>query len=135
MKDKNKKGAKHADQSTAKLQKTEDKPHNDNFNTEYGRLSMVEPYKTIISVIGTGEQNAIHLKEIIKLTKISNRLVRKYIEDLRRSGAVIIANDKGYFFPGTDAELKKYIRQEESRAKSIFFTLKSARRYLKGLGE
>ena len=89
----------------------------------------------LISVIGTGEQNAIHLKEIIKLTKISNRLVRKYIEDLRRSGAVIIANDNGYFFPGTDAEIKKYIKQEESRAKSIFFTLKSARRYLKGLGE
>ena len=131
---KNKKAMRSTNQSDRKAPKTEDKPLNTYFNTDYKVLSTQEPYRAIISVIGTGEQNAAHLKDIIKLTGITNRIVRKYIEDLRRSGAVIIANNKGYFFPSDEGEIKRYIRQEESRAKSIFYTLKSARQFLSELG-
>jgi len=98
-------------------------------------LAEREPYKTIISLIVVGKKNALHLKELIKYTGINNRDLRRYIEELRRNGAVIISNNKGYYFPDNDIEIKRYIKQEESRAKSIFYTLRSAKRHLKGLGE
>ena len=131
----NKKGAKHADQSTAKLQRTTDKYRHSYNNTKLDYLSTIEPYQTILQLIGNGEDNAVHLSELIKHTGLHNREVRKCIEHLRRSGAVIISSSKGYFKPRTKDELKKYIHQETRRAKSIFFTLKSAIKYRKRLGE
>lgn len=132
MKD-NKKGAMHADQSTAKLQRTTEKYRHSYNNTKLDYLSTIEPYCTILNSISTGEENAVHLSVIIRKTGLHNREVRKYIEHLRRSGAVIISSSKGYFKPQTKAELKKYIHQETRRAKSIFFTLKTAIKYRKRL--
>lgn len=101
------------------------------FTTKEPQLSTIEPYNTILSLIGIGEDNAVHLAYITKLTDIHERELRKYIEQLRRSGIVIISNNKGYFKPYTKAELQRYITQETRRAKSIFYTLKNARRLMK----
>lgn len=98
-------------------------------------LSTTEPYRTILQLIGTGEENAIHLCELIKHTKLHNRELRKCIEQLRRSGFVIISNPSGYFKPNTSIELERYINQETHRAKSIFYTLKNARQMMKQLEE
>lgn len=90
-------------------------------------LSTVEPYKTIWNSISCGEENAIHVKELMHLTKIENRPLRKYIEQLRRSGYIIAATEKGYFRPKTQEELRQYILTEESRAESLLCTISAAR--------
>lgn len=58
-----------------------------------------------------------------------NREIRKCIETLRRNGAVIISNKNGYFKPLRSYEVDRYVRQETGRAKSIFYTLKAARKW------
>ena len=126
----NKKGAMHADQSTAKLQNDTGKAYHLNNNTESPDLSTSEPYCSILNMLGAGKENAVHLKAIMKNTELKNREARKCIEHLRRSGTVIISNKNGYFIPETPEELQKYINQETHRAKSVFYTLKNARKLL-----
>lgn len=126
----NKKGAMHTDQSSAKLQNDRGKAYQPNNNTDTPDLSTFEPYCTILNMLGTGEENAVHLKALINRTKLKNREVRKCIEHLRRSGTVIVSSINGYFKPETPEELQKYINQEEHRAKSVFYTLKNARQLL-----
>jgi hypothetical protein len=61
--------------------------------------------------------------------------VRKVIEDIRRAGVVVCNSLDGYFFPETLDELRLYVRQEERRGRSTFYTLGSARRLLQELEE
>lgn len=98
-------------------------------------LSSVAEYERILSLIGAGEENAIHLSELVSITGLHNRELRKRIEQLRRSGTVIISSKKGYFRPLDNSEVSRYIKQEERRARSIFRTLKAARKLLKGDNE
>ncbi len=98
-------------------------------------LSSVAEYERILSLIGAGEENAIHLSELVSITSLHNRELRKRIEQLRRSGTVIISSKKGYFRPLDNSEVGRYIKQEERRARSIFRTLKAARKLLKGDNE
>ena len=99
-----------------------------NFNTKDDDLSTVWGEK-ILSLIGAGEENAIHLSDLMRITGIGNREIRKCIETLRRNGAVIISNKNGYFKPLRSYEDDRYVRQETGRAKSIFYTLKAARKW------
>ena len=132
---KNKKGAKRTDQSTAKLQNSTEKYRHLYNTTNLDCLSTIEPYQTILRLIGKGEENAIHLSELIQHTELYDREVRKCIEQLRRGGEVIISSTNGYFRPETPAELKRYINQETHRAKSIFYTLKNARQMMRQIEE
>lgn len=61
--------------------------------------------------------------------------MRKVIEDIRRAGVVVCNSLDGYFFPETLDELRFYVRQEERRGRSTFYTLGSARRLLQELEE
>lgn len=117
----------HADQSTAKAPQITAESRFDNYTINGAVLSNFEPYCTILNNIGSGEENDIHLTDLRIKTDLQDRELRKCIEDLRRSGTVIISSPKGYFKPKNHSEVDRYIRQETRRAKSIFFTLKHAR--------
>lgn len=84
----------------------------------------------LLSLIGHGSDNGVHLADLVRLTGLDSRIVRKRIETLRRSGHVICADESGYYFPSTYAELSHYVRRTEKQARSIFLTLRSARRRL-----
>lgn len=86
------------------------------------------PYRDILALISTGRENAKHGGEIAPLLGMNTRELRKHLEYLRRNGVVIIGDvHNGYYFPHDLYELESYIRQEEARAKSTLYTLKSAR--------
>ena len=89
----------------------------------------------ILSAIDKGEDNAVSLEQLINITGLPNREVRKIIETLRRAGHVIISSDNGYYYPETVEELKRYINRESSRARSILITLSSARELLENLAD
>ena len=131
----NKKGAAGTDQSTA-APKMNSKTIQGDFTTENSK-SQGEPggvgslRAQILSLIGYGKENAVHLAEIISLTKTENRIVRREIELLRRSGYVIVSDPDGYYFPANAHELSRYIKRTEKTAKSIFYTLQSARKQYK----
>lgn len=88
---------------------------------------------TILAAIGTGEDNAVHTKDLQLRTGLSERELRKTIETLRREGHVIVSCDRGYYYPGTAAEVKRHIKKEDKRARSIMFTLRSARELLRNM--
>ena len=81
----------------------------------------------ILQTIGTGEENAVNADFLTKLTGLTVRELRQTVETLRRDGHVILSSNQGYFYPATAAELERHIKKESRRARSIFYTLRSAR--------
>ncbi len=136
MKKANKKAAYQADQSKYATNENTSavmQIHpNNNINNSKCQMYCLQDISDLIRV---GEKNAIHLSELVSLTKINSRELRKHIEQLRRSGTAIISNNNGYFKPSNAAELNKYIAQETRRAKSIFYTLRAAKAALRCFGE
>lgn len=85
-------------------------------------------------IMQTGKENYISSAEIMALTGIhTEREVRKLISAERKSGAVILSNENGYFLPGNAEEVEQFIRTNEKKAKSLLKVLKSARDYLKNM--
>lgn len=93
----------------------------------------------ITDYIPEGHENAISRKNLCALTGLSDRKIRQMIEEARRN-TIIISNDDGsgyWLYPDkpTATEenlLHKYVKQQESRAKSIFYALYAARLKIKG---
>ena len=85
----------------------------------------------ISDMIRAGEDNAVHLRELVKRTGLSGREVRSTIEDLRIAGDVIIANENGYFRPDNTTDLRRWINQESARAASVLARTVSAADLLK----
>jgi biotin operon repressor len=98
-------------------------------------LSKQESYRQILSCIGKGAKNSISLNRLIALTGFENRILRRHIEKLRRSGIVIVSGENGgYYFPESPDELLQYINRETKRARSLFYTLRAARQLYKTMG-
>lgn len=102
----------------------------------FPQLYEVPQFEKILSLLGTGREAGLHIRDICRATGFDDRTARKAIETIRRAGVVVCTNGlDGYFFPETLDELRLYIRQEERRGRSTFYTLGSARRLLKELEE
>lgn len=86
---------------------------------------------SIKAQLKTGEGEAISRSELAAFLNEDERIVRKAIEQLRRSGTVVCSSRYGYFYPENAAELTAYIRREESRARQTDSVLNSARALLK----
>ena len=89
-------------------------------------------YVKILSLIGTGWEQGVHVRDICRATELDDRGARKAIETIRRAGVVVCTDClHGYFYPETLEELGLYVRQEERRGRSTFYTLKAARQLYK----
>ena len=93
----------------------------------------------IVDFIPEGSKNAISRKNLCTITGLSDRVVRNLIEAARRETIIISNNDgSGYWvYPEYPTEkekqlLNRYVKQQESRAKSIFYALRPARLRTKG---
>lgn len=82
-----------------------------------------------------GKDNAVTAAELCTRFGMSGRELRIAFERLRRGGAVVCSCEHGFFKPETPAELRTYIDRESKRARSVFFSLKSARKLLKEWSE
>lgn len=93
----------------------------------------------ITDYIPKGSANAVSRKKLCQITGLKDRVVRKMIEEARRSTIIISNNDgSGYWiYPENPTAkekelLRKYVKLQESRAKSIFYALRPARLQMKG---
>ncbi len=100
-----------------------------NYTTQSGNPSSRNIHTEIFDLLGVGEQNAIHQKDLVKLTGLSAREITYSIEYMRRSGKVILSSYNGYFKPDTISEVEAHINRERSRARNILKTLESAEEY------
>lgn len=87
---------------------------------------------TVLECLHEGKENAVTREELVMLTGMPDRAVRSEIERLRREHVILNDQDgKGYYIETDCNRINRYIRQEEARAKSIFASLKAARRQIK----
>jgi biotin operon repressor len=122
--------------SWGKIRKERDRmPYQQIDKEHYPQLYKNKRQRVVLSAIGTGREQGAHLRDLHRATGFGERSVRKVIEDIRRAGVVVCNSLDGYFFPETLDELRLYVRQEERRGRSTFYTLGSARRLLQELEE
>lgn len=88
---------------------------------------------SIYELLPEGQENAISRRELIALTGLTDRALRRKIADERRAGALILSSvesgSNGYFrpSPGNAGELRRYIASMTSRGRETFAVLKAAR--------
>ncbi|WP_077612997.1 hypothetical protein [Clostridium sp. Marseille-P2415] len=104
----------------------------------------VEPEKTcnsfmVMEALRPGKENAISVQELYTYLKFDNvRELQKEIARERKAGAVILSNCQeggGYFLPGSDQEVKQFIKTLENRARNTFAALHSVRQQEEVLNE
>lgn len=94
----------------------------------------------ILDYIPTGSGNAVERTILRFRTGLKDRQMRKLIHFSRREIPILNMQDsKGYFIPDMNDEkdvqlLVRYVLQEESRLKSIGWSLMAARKTLRNCG-
>lgn len=88
----------------------------------------------IMDKIPVGHENAVTRKQLCISTGMNDRRIRRAIAEARRETIILNMQDgNGYYVPDMEddvdkAELKRFVKQEEHRLKSIGWPLKAARR-------
>lgn len=90
----------------------------------------------ILTYIPTGSRNAVTRAELVIMTGLPDRQIRRAIHEARRETPILNMSDgTGYFVPDDSDQdrklLKDYYHQEQARLKSIGWALMGARRALR----
>lgn len=77
----------------------------------------------IENYIPYGRDNAISKSELISLTGMTERAVRRAIERARESGIMIMSSSqvRGYWQTEDIAEMEDFVRQTDNRIKALYF--------------
>lgn len=88
----------------------------------------------IADFIPLGMKNAITREELRKLTGLNDRQIREMISQKRREIPIISLDNKGYFIPTKEEKplVEKWVNQEKHRAKSIFWSMAGAKKFIEG---
>lgn len=78
-----------------------------------------------------GKDNAIPRRELSVLLNLPDRETRLLVERLRRSGAVVCSDERGYYRPAGIDELRIYVRKCRKRRQSEYQINKAAEKLLK----
>lgn len=86
----------------------------------------------IIDYIPKGSKNAVTRQRLADLTGLKDREIRKEIARARREHCICNSqNGAGYYIPESVGEAKRYVEQETHRLKSIGWSMKGAREYIR----
>lgn len=90
----------------------------------------------LISVLGEGREKAKTRRQLCLALDMPDRAVRKLITEAREAGYIIINNQdgNGYYLASDTADMLRFVRQEDARARSIFRATAPARTALKREG-
>ena len=81
-----------------------------------------QPFR-IADFLHLGAESAISRRDLMALTGLPDRELRRMIEAERRQGCPILSdNIRGYFLPGDEAERDRCVRSLRSRAAEIMET-------------
>ena len=93
-----------------------------------------KPQGVISKYLLCGQQNAVTLRQIVKLSELDNRTARRMIEIERRMGTPICSNNQtGYYLAADATELERFIRSMQHRAGEIWKTARALDDTLKHL--
>lgn len=87
----------------------------------------------ISDYLGHSQESAVTGRELCALTGLDHRTIRAQIEQERRAGALIVADNKnGYWVTDDPAEAQQFARSMKHRAKEILRTARAIERAAKG---
>ena len=78
----------------------------------------MELWEWLVSIIPTGQAEAVSMSYLATILGLSNRALRKEIESARKAGVLICSSDRGYFMPETEAEIRDYVCRTKARIKT-----------------
>ena len=74
----------------------------------------------IYDLLGEGADNGLSLRDLVRITEMDERSVRRMINFERRAKMLICSDNKnGYFRPANLSEAKRYTRSMQHRAREI----------------
>lgn len=74
----------------------------------------------ISEILQTGAENGVTLRELVAATGLNERVVRLKIQQERKSGKLILSNNKdGYFMPERPEDVQRFARSMSRRAAEI----------------
>lgn len=77
-----------------------------------------DKWQWLVMFIPTGEREAVSMSHLARTLAVSQRELRRSIEQARRAGNLICSSEKGYFIPETLDELKAYAHRTRERART-----------------
>lgn len=82
--------------------------------------------------LNEGAENAVSRETLCRLTGMQDREVREVISKIRRY-VPVLSFGNGYFIPAASEKhlINRWLEQEQSRAKSIFWSMRGARKAVK----
>lgn len=91
----------------------------------------------IAALLSHGAENATPLRQLVAITGLPERVVRRQIQAERKAGALIMADNRcGYFLPESPDDLKRFYRSMTHRAAEIMSAARMAESaYLESLGQ
>ena len=79
-----------------------------------------EKYKLISDLLHKGRDNGLTLQDLVRLTGIDERTIRRRIHAERKSGILIMADCvNGYFLPEDTHDVRRFIHSMSNRSKEI----------------
>lgn len=81
----------------------------------------------IFSLLQTGAENGVTLRELVAMTGMNERLVRLKIQQERKAGKLILSNNRdGYFLPEHPDDVQRFARSMSRRAAEISSVARAA---------
>ena len=93
-------------------------PHS-NFTTDSSE-KREKKYQLISDLLHKGRNNGLTLQDLVKLTGMDERTIRRKIHVERKSGILIMADCvHGYFLPEDTYDVRRFIHSMSNRSKEI----------------
>ena len=92
-------------------------------NTNYIQNRKDPKYDVLLSLIPIGEENAISMKSLARLTDSSLQEIRQWVENARLDGMIIASSQSGYYVPVDEEELVEYYVRTKRRLNTTRQTL------------
>ena len=91
----------------------------DDFSTDSSK-KREEKYQLISDLLHKGRNNGLTLQDLVKLTGMDERTIRRKIHVERKSGMLIMADCvRGYFLPEDTYDVRRFIHSMSNRSKEI----------------
>lgn len=86
----------------------------------------------IYDLLPVGSENAISRRQLMQITGLEDRKLRRKIEKERKAGLLILSNTSegsgGYYKPASTTEIRRWITMMEAYGRSVYAVLHTAQK-------